>query len=1208
MNADNLDIRLLRFRSRRDEYPHALATALLEAGRIPEALEVVQVGLLQSENDTALLVLEGRAWFEQGDLPQAQAALLRAAKVSPRDKEPYRWLAQVLMKRGEPGRAVQVLERALQIDPTDKALQQAHMRAQRLSRIANEAEIQEEQPAARSIPAPPPAAPVPPARPASPAVAAGRGSLPMPPARVPPPAPHIPAPPPAASRASLPSAGKAPAAAAPRVAPPPAPIARPPEPTPGRAEMRITERPRSSGAPGAKVSIPRAAPTPARDVPAAPRGRRQRDDLVEPPSPFDPTPDTSPPLELSRPLSRDSDADEDEPTVAAELPQELRSWLDAERSSHTELPAPTHSNNDNAALSPGGWQGGTDFSDDSEPTMAVHSGELRDAFLAAEEDDHPVGVFIENMEAEASVLGQPDAALAPPAEAEAPDQVLQLLEAQGIFERQSAPKETETWVPRAQAPRSGSRIGTNLAVGWLLALCAAGGGYYGFTHWLEVRRGDARALIERAQAEVRDGEYESLLAAERHLTQARSLDPKASDAVESLLFVHATRAIEDASGEMGYLRNSLARAREKQVAPALLAAIEALLAAYEGDAPGARAKAESALKLGGEDARILYLVGRLYQRAGLEEAGALLERATQLDDNLGLAFLARGEIAQQAGVLDRAKELFGKARGADGKELRAELWLIVMDTDKERAPALKAQLAGLAQRIERGSASDKLLALSARAGIALALGDVSGARAAVQEGKGLHGVRAPELTALFAERALAVGELDLAYRAANSTLRAAPGVRSYRDTLVSVLLRRGDGSAALSALAGITDDSGGSLLVAKGRAALLEGSRAALEEAKRSLAAFRASAEGKDDVDVAALLLRVDLHLGANGEALLPSARALAQRAQGASAPQLALAEAALAAHQPQLAQTALEKALGAAPDDADAHYLMGRAQRMQGRADAAREQLKQALAIAPSHVDARFALAALLLDAGDYDGAYELYNALERDGAGLSAAFGAAEALVGRGEVAGAELRLERLEAEDLARPGAQVLRARVALAKHKAGEAVKILEPLVREESEARTADVLALYGDALYADERVDSSAGAYDAAIELDEGHPDALVGRAMAALRAEKTSQATELAARADAALRTRVRPPRVHAALLLTQAKIEIAASEFSSAKEKLARAVNLAGVPPEAYFWYAETLAKTKTPGASESYGKYLELAPNGYFASRAKKALAPR
>jgi hypothetical protein len=82
----------------------------------------------------------------------------------------------------------------------------------------------------------------------------------------------------------------------------------------------------------------------------------------------------------------------------------------------------------------------------------------------------------------------------------------------------------------------------------------------------------------------------------------------------------------------------------------------------------------------------------------------------------------------------------------------------------------------------------------------------------------------------------------------------------------------------------------------------------------------------------------------------------------------------------------------------------------------------------------------------------------------------------------------------------------------------------------------------------------------------------------------------------------------VRAKLLLTQAKLEILSQGFSSAKEKLGRSVALEGAPAEAYFWYAEMLAKTKTPGATDNYAKYLELAPNGYYAGRAKKALAPR
>jgi len=671
--------------------------------------------------------------------------------------------------------------------------------------------------------------------------------------------------------------------------------------------------------------------------------------------------------------------------------------------------------------------------------------------------------------------------------------------------------------------------------------------------------------------------------------------------------VHSIRAIEDASGEMGYLRNTLARGREKGVAPALLSASEALLAAYEGDAQAARAKAETALQLGREDARILYLVGRLYQRAGLSEAQKLLEQATALDSAFGLAWLAQGEIALEAGDSERAKMLFLKARGEDGKELRAELWAIVVDTNAESAPKLKGDLAALSQRIERGSASDKLLAISARAGLALAASDLDAARAAVREGEKLDGVRAPELTALYAERALAVGELQLAYRAASSTLRAAPTVPRYRDTLINVLLRRGDGRAALAALEGVNSESG-SLLVARARAALLVSTREALDEAKRSLSSYRGTPEGKDDVDVSALLLRVDLALGASGESLLPTARSLAQKADGRSAPFIALADVALAARQGAVAVAALDKARAINSDDADVYYLGGRAQRLLGKLEEAKTDLQRALDIAPSHVDARAALAGLLLDSGDYDGAFELYGGLERDGAGLFASLGACEALLAAGDVSAAEKRLQRLEPEEQQKPGAQLLFARIWLARGKPGEAAKVLEPLVKEDTETRTADVLALYGDVLYAAERVDSSAGAYDDALELDATHPDALVGRAMAALRAEKTSQAVELAARAEAALSTRLRPPRVRAALLLTQAKVDILGQSYSAAKDKLARAVALQGVPAEAYFWYAETLAKTKTGGASDSYAKYIELAPNGYYASRAKKALAPR
>ena len=94
--------------------------------------QVIHLGLLDDEANLELLTLEGRAYYAQGSLQEAQRSLLKAAKIDPRNKEPYRWLAQVLIERGDPTRAVQVLERALGLDPNDGPMRQAHTRALRL--------------------------------------------------------------------------------------------------------------------------------------------------------------------------------------------------------------------------------------------------------------------------------------------------------------------------------------------------------------------------------------------------------------------------------------------------------------------------------------------------------------------------------------------------------------------------------------------------------------------------------------------------------------------------------------------------------------------------------------------------------------------------------------------------------------------------------------------------------------------------------------------------------------------------------------------------------------------------------------------------------------------------------------------------------------------------------------------------------------------
>jgi tetratricopeptide (TPR) repeat protein len=174
---------------------------------------------------------------------------------------------------------------------------------------------------------------------------------------------------------------------------------------------------------------------------------------------------------------------------------------------------------------------------------------------------------------------------------------------------------------------------------------------------------------------------------------------------------------------------------------------------------------------------------------------------------------------------------------------------------------------------------------------------------------------------------------------------------------------------------------------------------------------------------------------------------------------------------------------------------------------------------------------------------------------------------------------------------------------------EAVKVLEPLVAEDAESRTADALAEYGDALYAADKVDSATSAYEAALELDEAQPDALIGRAVSALRIDKPDQALSYVARADAALTLRLRPPSARALLLVTAAHAELQKGQVESARERLARAVAIPGVPDEGFFWYAEALNRVRNvAGAQENYARYLSLAPTGPYAPRAKKALAAR
>jgi tetratricopeptide (TPR) repeat protein len=189
-----------------------------------------------------------------------------------------------------------------------------------------------------------------------------------------------------------------------------------------------------------------------------------------------------------------------------------------------------------------------------------------------------------------------------------------------------------------------------------------------------------------------------------------------------------------------------------------------------------------------------------------------------------------------------------------------------------------------------------------------------------------------------------------------------------------------------------------------------------------------------------------------------------------------------------------------------------------------------------------------------------------------------------------------------------AREVAAKLALLRRKPAEALALLRPLV--EGQERSASVLALYGDALYAADHVDSAAGQYDAALALDPGLPEALLGRATTYLRAERSDSALEFLRQAQASLAGRIRAPEVRARTLTLLGRAYVQRErrgDYEKARDFLRQAVTLPNPPPEAHFWLGEALGGRRTTEAAAAFKRYLELEPRGAYAERARRALGP-
>ncbi|MFK8000520.1 MAG: tetratricopeptide repeat protein [Polyangiales bacterium] len=1159
VQSASLDARLLRFRTAPSvQEGVALSEELLTAGRAREARDVAEAASEEGANGAAL-VLVGRSWMAISDLLQAQKALLRAARVSPNEPDPYRWLGEVLLKRGDPERAAKVLSKAQALAPGDATIQRLGERATRLARIAGQSDPQRA-----------PARPAPPARPP-------RAAAPRQPKR--PPRDFYEEDEPTViahdMTETLARASVRPATAASKpVFPPPAAVPKPPQPAPPEAF-------------GDGIFDEEDLPTP----------------VIGHPSSYG--------LGAPSPFSNDEKGVEFSEAGAGPK----RASMDAAM----DLELPGAPGVVSAAASPSDRLPPPPAMSRPQPPAPASAPPPPPAPLSTPPTPEPMLAPIE-----ADVGGGERSGAA-----EDVDAVLDALNAHGLFHPpDDAPS---VWSTAAEAKVPKTKVGLTIGVVWVIALLLAGGGYYGWTQWVEAQKAEAAALVEEARVESLRGDHAALVDAERHLREARGIDPANSDIAETLVFALVQRALEGGAFDAGFVRPALQRAEdlrqdedgdgectrgtdqnadadcldegelgESQGDIALVQAANAVIAFAEGDnaagLEGLTSLAEST------DPRILYIVGRLEQRLGKPEAMGHLEAAAEGSEDLVAVHLALAEARADEGRAEDAVARVQAVLARSEDHLRAALWLAYLQADEGEAQPHLARLDELEERLEHGAPTDHVLFHLTRARLQRRAGDAAEA-AESAEAASLAGATEPRLLALVARAAQSLGDLRRAQRAATSAVEGAPGMAEYRRLLAEILVERRDGGRALQVLGPMSMEDP-DVLVLTAKAALSVGNEETLAAAKVALDAHIEESED-DDVSVAlrALQIRLSAALGESRSALRSARRLVRSNPDDIDAG-IALAEAALEESEADTAIEVLTRVTTAAPDHPDAFGLLGRAHRMSGDGEAAEAALRRAMEVRPGNQQAKLLLGYVLLDRGKYDEAETLYAEMARGGRpSVAARLGRIEALLGLNRMDDAQTQFDALPERTREGASGRQVSARIALAAGRPDDAVAALRPLA--EADDATTDTRAFFADALYAAGESRAAGDMYDQVLETDDYHPEALIGYAQVLIRGEKFRDADSYLDDAEEALERRVRAPSVHARLLMLRGRIALEKNDGADAREALRAATELVGAPIEAFFWLGEALAGHNTPDARAAYEHFMESEPSGPLAARARRAL---
>jgi tetratricopeptide (TPR) repeat protein len=700
------------------------------------------------ENHSVMSCL-GRMYLDAGLLAEAHAAFVQAGKLEPKDPEAYRYLGEVLLRRGDAVRSEKALARAIQLGGTDPETRIWHERAvvyaalqQRKGLQAVADEVARTAPHQGSIPAPTLS---PFDREPVPGMRSKRRSRP----------------PPAASRSSGPRR-------APSVAP---------------------SRRRASTPPPAIAASPKTQPLATLLMGRSPVPARRLDPPIHPPSPFAPHQSVSPPAQR----------------LAHALPQPPRAGATAALGARAPQPyAPSPP----PLAAPGAGEAppesdpfrGT-FPDDATLSRAeaeAPSALIPDSGHAPEKPSAGPGVAAPSSRRRRSSPEPEDDSMP------APETVLLSLARVGLYETDS------TVVPAWEATtRAAPRRARVMAAGLLLVASAGWGAYRHAQHIQNDRAVEAQTASMLLAGLLDSGSRADLLASEPHFQRLFEVDSRGRE--PALLWLQ-NRVLYSLLGDdsISGIESATERARLVGVPESQLVFGRLASALAVGDLPSAGQLISEWDERAKDDAHYQLLAGAVLERAGNPEALVRFTRAVSLQPDLKLAHLMAARLAalqlDPSAAKPHLELAYGRLGPGPATQILKGLEWAVASGGHGPAPELPgADAARDLPAFMRATASAVAAVQAARQGhlpeasaaFALALGPTT----------------APVMAAWLGYQALTAGDLAMARAAALKTLQLSTQHKHSLALGARIALAEGRLADAEEAVRGLDARSEDALLI-----------------------------------------------------------------------------------------------------------------------------------------------------------------------------------------------------------------------------------------------------------------------------------------------------------------------------------------------------------------------------------------------------------